>query len=79
MAELVKQLDLSTAGPLGGEALRPEDAVDPAQQRLYQLLGRRMLDPAYRVRGGRGRGKGAGGGKGRGVVSEGIRDSCCSS
>jgi hypothetical protein len=51
MAAAVRSLDLMEAGPLGREALRPEDAVSPAQQRLYQLIGRRVLDAGYRVGG----------------------------
>ena len=49
MAAAVASLDLMGAGPLGREALRPEDAVSPAQQRLYALIGRRCLNPAYKV------------------------------
>ena len=55
MVQLVDSMDLSTAGPMGGEALRPEDVVSPTQQRLYQLVGRRALDPDYRVRGAQGK------------------------
>jgi hypothetical protein len=52
MAAFVDGADLDAAGPAGGEALRPEDVISPVQQRFYQLLGRRALDPDYRVRAG---------------------------
>ncbi len=44
----VREMDL-TRGPLGGEALRPEQTPNPALQRFYYLLGLRALDPKAEV------------------------------
>ncbi|KAI8467400.1 MAG: SPOC like C-terminal domain-containing protein [Monoraphidium minutum] len=51
MHAVVDACDLSRAGPGGREALRPEDCVNPAQQRLYTLVGRRALDEGYKFEG----------------------------
>lgn len=49
MSDLVSSMDLMSAGPMGREALRPEDSISPVQQRFYALIGRRALDPSYQV------------------------------